>query len=312
MAKLEEAQSILKALGLPHAQQNEMAALTLLALCELYEEDSWKNAQQPSLTISKGIMKFVAEAYHKEYAPNTRETFRRNVLHQFLQARIVNYNPDDPSLPTNSPHAHYALSSEALKVIKSYGSRLWKKNVQGFIENHGRLEQAYKGSRIRNKLPVQLPDGIEIVLSPGKHNKLQVLIIEEFWSRFAPEAKVVYIGDTTDKLALVDREGLAALGIQLTGHEKLPDIILYDSSKNWLFLIEAVTSDGPMTSKRLQELSASFKKSNAGYVFVTAFLNFQDFHRFGKEIAWETEIWIAEHPDHLIHYNGDRFLGPRT
>ncbi|MFS2517149.1 MULTISPECIES: BsuBI/PstI family type II restriction endonuclease [Parabacteroides] len=29
------------------------------------------------------------------------------------------------------------------------------------------------------------------------------------------------------------------------------------------------------------------------------------------DIAWETEVWIAENPGHMIHFNGDRFIGPR-
>ena len=110
MIKIEEAQEILKALGLPIAQQNEMSALTLLALCNTKEVDSWAKASRQSLGVTKGIMSFVAENYGKPYAPNTRETFRRQVLHQFVQGRIADYNPDEPDLPVNSPRAHYAIS----------------------------------------------------------------------------------------------------------------------------------------------------------------------------------------------------------
>ncbi|MBI1802540.1 MAG: restriction endonuclease, partial [Chloroflexi bacterium] len=119
MSKIEEAQTILRALGLPPAKQNEMSALILLALCGTRPGDSWYQARRQSLTVTKGIMAFVEKEYRRSYAPNTRETFRRQVLHQFVQARIADYNPDAPNLPTNSPRAHYAISPVALKAIKA-------------------------------------------------------------------------------------------------------------------------------------------------------------------------------------------------
>lgn len=109
MRKIQEAQKILKSLGLPPAQQNEMSALTLLALCNLGKNDPWTNAQKKSTTVSKGIMNFVKDKYGRRYAANTRETFRRQVLHQFVQARIADYNPDNPSLPTSGNNVFQVL-----------------------------------------------------------------------------------------------------------------------------------------------------------------------------------------------------------
>jgi type II restriction enzyme len=110
MSRIEEAKEILRALGLPAAQQNEISALTLLALGRIPPDGRWVDAIGESLTITKGIMEFIAREYGRAYAPNTRETFRRQVLHQFVQAHIAVYNPDTPDLPTNSPRAHYALT----------------------------------------------------------------------------------------------------------------------------------------------------------------------------------------------------------
>lgn len=141
MSKISDAQDILSVLGLPPAQQNEISALTLLALCGLKEEDNWADATRKSLKISKDIMAFVNENYKKEqpYAPNTRETFRRQVLHLFLQARIVDYNPDNPALPVNSPNAHYKLTEEAYETIKSYNTQEWEIKAQNFNDAVGRL-----------------------------------------------------------------------------------------------------------------------------------------------------------------------------
>jgi type II restriction enzyme len=161
MSKLEQAQEILKALGMPAAQQNEISAYTLLALCNLKEDGVWQNASNKSTTVTKGVMTFIAENYilannGTPYAPNSRETFRRQVLHQFEQGRIVNYNPDNPALPTNSPNAHYALTPEALEVIRTYGTSKWEEKVKAFIEKFGSLNEEYLKRREKQLIPVTL------------------------------------------------------------------------------------------------------------------------------------------------------------
>lgn len=177
MSRIEEAQEILKALGLPAAQQNEMSALTLLALCGVGPADNWGQAHQHNLTITKGIMAFVAAAYGRQYAPNTRETFRRQVLHQFVQAHIADYNPSAPELPTNSPRAHYALTEAALAVIRAYGISEWEPAVRQFLLQQGNLLTLYQRNRAGRLVPVRFPDGAVFELSPGKHNQLQAAII---------------------------------------------------------------------------------------------------------------------------------------
>ena len=311
MNKIKKAQDILNALGLPPAQQNEMSALTLLALCGLSKNDNWDKAQKNSVTVTKGVMSFVAEKYGRKYAPNTRETFRRQVLHQFVQARIVNYNPDNPQLPTNSPQAHYALTNEALYVVKTYGTGGWENAVKEFIDKHGALVAKYAKERKIQMIPVVLAKGLTLQLSPGKHNKVQAAIIEEFTPRFSPGAFLLYLGDTAKKNLYVDINKLTELGIPVTDHSKLPDVILYDASKKWLYLVEAVTSHGPMSPKRVTELEDMLKNCNAGKIYVTAFPDFTEFKKHTAEIGWDTEVWIMENPDHMIHFNGDCFMGPR-
>ncbi len=311
MPEITDAQKILADLGMPLAQQNEMAALTLLALCELKPDDRWSTAQRRSMTVSKGIMAFIRDHYGKTYAPNTRETFRRQVLHQFVQGRIADYNPDNPTLPTNSPRAHYAVTEAALRTIQTFGTDNWTNTIEEFRSVYGNLTAVYQASRQMVGIAVTLPDGTILTLSPGEHNRLQTQVIEQFAPRFASGAVVLYLGDTADKNLYVETEQLARLGIPITEHSKLPDIVLYLPSREWLFLIEVVTSHGPMTPKRIFELNEMLGNSSGGKIFVTAFPSFAEFRKQMRNIAWDTEVWIAEAPEHLIHFNGDRFLGPR-
>ncbi len=311
MSKLEEAQDILKSLGLPTAQYNEMAALTFLAICNIKENDKWSKATRQSLGISKGIMTFVQENYGKLYAPNTRETFRRHVLHQFVQARIVDYNPEMPELPVNSPRAHYAATKEVLEVVRSYKTKNWKKAIKSFNDSVGKLSDVYMKERALNQIPVELNNGKKLKLSPGKHNEVQAAIVEQFAPRFANGGTLLYLGDTAKKNLFVDDKSLGELGVPINQHSKLPDVVIFDSKRNWLFLIEAVTSHGPVSPKRLLELEDFLKDCKVGKVYVTAFPDMSEFKKHSNNIAWETEVWLMDVPDHMIHFNGDRFMGPR-
>ncbi len=307
--RIQEAAEILTSLGLPRAQRNARSALTLLALANIKKTAAWKNAQQPLLRIWD-IMGFIRDHYEKDYAANTRETIRRQTIHQFEQARIVDRNPDDPSRPTNSGKNVYALTNEAVGIIRLYRSPRFEPAVAAFIQRFGSLQAAYRISRSTHRVPLRVSDGSTVYLSPGTHNKLQVSVIEEFGPRFAPGATVLYVGDTALKHVVCETEQLAALKVVITEHEKLPDIVLYWSERNWLFLIEAVTTHGPVSPKRHREIETMLKGCSAERVYVTAFLDMGTFRKYAGDIAWETEVWIADNPDHMIHFNGPKFLGP--
>lgn len=145
---------------------------------------------------------------------------------------------------------------------------------------------------------------------PGIHNELQRLIVAEFAPRFAQGAVVAYLGDTADKRLVLDAGLLKQLSIPEMSHDKLPDVVLYERDRNWLFLVEAVTSHGPVSAKRHAELEAMLTDCPAGRVYVTAFMDFAAFKRYASDVVWESEVWIAQFPDHMIHFNGERFLGP--
>jgi hypothetical protein len=310
MSKITEAQAILAALQLPTAQQTEMAALTLLVLAQLDEDTSWSDAKRQSLRIHD-MMQEMNSRYGRTYAENTRETVRRQVIHQFEQARIVDRNPDEPGLATNSPRTHYALSDIAIRTIRQFNTANWEVALAEFLDTQESLTAMYERKRQLEMIPLSYR-GQEYHLSPGKHNELQVAIIEEFGPRFASGAKLLYLGDTANKLLLLDEDALRELNVPFSKHDKLPDVILFDQKRKWLYLIEAVTSHGPVTPKRRVELDDMLKDCPAGLIYVSAFPDFVTFRNFLSEIAWETEVWLSEMPDHMIHFNGDRFMGPRN
>jgi adenine-specific DNA-methyltransferase len=255
-------------------------------------------------------MEWMRDHYGKNYAPNSRETVRRQTIHQFEQARLIDRNPDDPTRPTNSGDTVYQLTENAARVLTRFKKSDFGDKCAEFIERHGALSAAYERARKMAKVPVTLPDGSSIELSPGLHNELQRQIIQEFAPRFTQGAVVAYLGDTAEKRLVIDADLLKELKIPELNHDKLPDVVLYDETRGWVFLIEAVTTHGPVSPKRHAELEAILQNCSAGRVYVTAFMSCKEFRKYACDVVWESEVWIAEFPDHMIHFNGDRFLGP--
>jgi len=307
--KIQQALTVLKTLGLPRAQQNEQSALTLLALLDLKPSDKWANASDPLRGITP-MTDFFSEHYGKTYKPNTRETVRRETVHRFLAAGLIVENPDDPSRPINSPRGVYKMEKGALELMRTFGSPEWKSSLQAYLTSIQTLKQRYAQEREMKRIPVQITQGQTIYLSPGGQNVLVKKVIEEFCPRFTPGGNLAYVGDTDEKFALFDEALLNRLGVRIDAHGKMPDLVIYYEKRNWLILVEAVTSHGPVNPKRREELKELFRNCSAGLVFVTAFLTRKAMIQFLDDISWETEVWVAEAPSHLIHFNGERFLGP--
>ena len=304
---IEEALIILKALGLPRQQQNERSALTLLALSHMTPETNWRDADNPLVGITP-MMEFFAQHYGKAYKPNTRETVRRQTVHQFLQAGLITINPDHPARPVNSPKAVYQIETSALELLRTYGTEDWGRNLSAYLATVETLQQKYAQERQASRLVVPLAQNPALTLSPGGQNVLIQQIIANFVPNFAPEGKVLYIGDADEKFAVYEKENLAALNVQVEEHGKMPDVIVHDPVRNRLILMEAVTSHGPVDAKRREELLYLFQASTSNVILITAFLNRKVMNKYLNDISWETEIWLADAPSHMIHFNGDKFL----
>lgn len=305
MKKLDEAKEILNALGVPPKQQNGMCCCVLLAMANLTEDDSWQEASNDWIRIHD-VITFANNNYNTTYAENSRETFRKQAIHHFRNAALI----EDNGKATNSPNYRYRLTEELLTALQSYGTENWGNGLASFQSHHDTLIQVYASKRALQKMPVRI-NGEDFTFSSGKHNELQRAIIQEFAPRFAPGSECLYVGDTIKRDLVRDEEKLRNLGFEITLHDKMPDVILYSEEKNWLFFIEAVTSVGPMNPKRIKEIEEMTSGVTSGKIYVTTFLDFKTYKRFSEELAWETEVWIAEMPEHMIHLNGNKFLGPR-
>jgi adenine-specific DNA-methyltransferase len=273
--KVVEAVDILAGLGMPAAQQNDRSALTFLVLLGLRSEDSWSEATAPLLGVTE-IMDYIRDNYGVYYAPNTR----------------------------------YQMEPATLKLVQSFGTDVWKRHLQSYKRARKRLHALQSKEREMPLVPVTLPSGAHIALSVGGQNLLIKQVIEQFCPRFTPGGKVLYVGDAGDKWKLYEAGEFKKLGLAFDKHGKMPDVVVFYEAKHWLILVEAVTSHGPIDIKRHNELKDLFKHSRAGLVFVTVFETRKVMMQYLSQISWETDVWLAESPTHLIHFNGERFLGP--
>ena len=228
----------------------------------------------------------------------------------FVETGLLLRNPDNPSRPTNSGQTVYQVEPTALALVRTLGTRLWPAQLDEYQASRTKIRQAIARNRNLARVPVKLPSGETVTLSPGGQNPLIKQVIEEFCPRFAPGATVVYIGDAESKFLHLETAYLEGLGVVIAPSAKMPDVVVHDTKRNWLLLVEAVTSAGAVDWKRRNELKELFKGCKAGLIFVTAFETRRAMQTFLPLISWETEVWVAEAPEHLIHFDGERFLGP--
>ena len=303
--KIEETREFLQMIGMPKAQQADICCYVILAMAGVKPDMSWSETTNEWIRIHD-IIQFVNTFYDMSYAENSRETFRKQALHRFRTAALI----EDNGKATNSPNYRYRLTEETVEMLRTMGTPAWKTSVKRFLYYHEKLIDLYASKKKMTIMPVNI-NGESFKFSTGKHNELQKAIIEEFAPRFAPNSECLYVGDTIEKDLVKNVEKLKELGFEITLHDKMPDIVLYRKDKDWIYFVESVTSVGPMDPNRILEITEMTKDVTAGKIFVTAFLDFKTYKKFAEDLAWETEVWIAEMPEHMIHLNGDPFMGPR-
>lgn len=308
------ATEILTAIGFPIQEltprRSERVAMALLATANI---DSVSKINQPK-TIDDGIVMktrdiidFMNSHFGENISSGSYDDIRRKDLKQLILGSIVMRTNE--SLARNDSTRGYALNHSAAPLFQSYGTENWKQEVDKFVETHGSVTDLLDRTRDIVRIPITI-QGKTLEFSNGEHNVLQKAIIEEFLPIYGYGAEVLYVGDTADKYLHLAQKKLDELGFFKLDHGELPDVIAYSVSKNWLYLIEAVHSSGPISENRLLELKKLTKNCKADIVYVTAFLNRATFRTWVKDVAWETEVWIADNPTHLIHFNGDKFMGP--
>jgi site-specific DNA-cytosine methylase len=312
-----EALLVLSKLGIPldglKPRELEKMAMAFLAVADVKRSADWSKTrvrEGKDILKSREIISYLNAHFEEKISMGSYDDIRRKDLKLPVVAGIIIASANKPNAARNDPTRGYSLSPEYVELIRRFGQPDWVEAIEEFMADRPTLAERLDVARQIEIVPIKLPDGLTIQFSPGEHNLLQKAIIEQFLPRFGFGADVLYVGDTAKKFLVKDEQKLKSLKFFDLEHGELPDIVAYSSKKNWLFLIEAVHSSGPISPVRLSELKRLAKHCAADIIFVTAFLNRDTFRKFAPDIAWETEVWIADAPDHMVHFDGDKFLGP--
>ncbi len=307
---INEALDLLHSVGIPMDKTErglERMAVCFLAVAGV--KNYWSEAKENTNLKSRSIISFVNENFEENISSGSYDDIRRKDLKLLVLADIIQNSGVNKGSATNDPTRGYKLRPDFKNLVITYKTDEWKEALNSFNENKLSLSEILSRKRNLEKIPVKLPAGKPIELSLGEHNILQKEIIEQFLPRFGSDCVVLYIGDTSNKSLHIEAEALKNLNFFELSHDELPDIIAYNAKNNWLYLIEAVHSSGPMNEIRVLELKKMLKNCKAELIFVTSFLTRTEFKKWVLDVAWETEVWIADNPDHLIHFNGHKFLG---
>lgn len=304
MNMIEEAREFLEQIGAPIRQRSDMCCFVLIALSNMASKTTWQEAENPWMG-PHDIIVYLDEKGIKSYAENSRETIRKNCLRPFRDIALI----EDNGLASNSGNYKYRLTAEMIELMRVFRTNEWEIALKYYAKYNQALVHSYQSKKELQKMPVRV-NGQDLRFSPGKHNQLQKQILEVFAPRFAQGFECLYVGDSADRGLYKNSERLGELGFDIA-LDVMPDVVLYVPDKRWLYFVECVTTVGPVDTKRVRNIENMTRDVDAGNVYITAFQDFATYKRFCQEIAWETEVWIADMPDHLIHLNGDRFLGPR-
>jgi hypothetical protein len=314
---INEALLVLSRLGIPldglKPRELEKMAMAFLAVADVKRSADWSKArirEGKEALKSRDIIAYLNQHFEEEISMGSYDDIRRKDLKLPVVAGIIIASANKPNAARNDPTRGFSLSPEYVELIQRFGQPDWEAAMEEFMADKPTLAERLDAARLIEVVPIRLPDGQMLQFSPGEHNLLQKAIIEQFLPRYGYGAEVLYVGDTAKKFLVREEAKLRALKFFELEHGELPDVVAYSATKNWLFLVEAVHSSGPISSVRLLELKRLAKECTADIIFVTAFLTRNIFRKFAPDIAWETEVWIADAPDHLVHFDGEKFLGP--
>lgn len=313
---IRQSLQILQCLGLPidelSERQKEKTAMALLAVGDVKTPAGWKKMKDSNndyALTTRRIIEFYNNFLEENVSSGSYDDVRRKDLAMMLLGNIIVQSK--PSANTSNPTRGYKVNVEYSKVIRNYGQPDWFIQIENFNKMHPTYSERISSERELPKIIVRTMDGKELFLKDGEHNIIQKMVIEEFLPRYGNGSKVLYLGDSDNKYGLIfEKEKLEELGFLDLKQGILPDIVAYSEIKDWVYMIEAYHTSNPITAKRKMEIQKIMGESAQKAIFVTAFENVTSYKNCPEELAWETEVWIATDPDHMIHRDGSRFLGP--
>lgn len=303
--QLDAIKEILLAAHFPKQFATDQTAICLLALTDRTRRKG-KGLLPGKTCLREGarirnILDFARSELKKPVAENTRESYRKQSLKPLYEAGIIELHQTS----INDPNTFYTINDDFALILESSGKPVQSRLTEHWNATHQEKLSTIKARASETDIAIEI-GSLSISLSPGTHSRLTKEVCEVFAPAYIPGFEPVYISDTRNKMLYVNSGLTEVLNISLDEHDKLPDVILYRRSMNIVYVIEVVTSVGPVSQSRKQELSNLLMKKSAltfGLVYVTAFPDRRTLRKFIADIAWETKAWIAEEHFGIINFD---------
>lgn len=313
---IREALFIIDQLGIPleglTGRDKEKLAMALLAAGDVKTSKEWRKVKSTNSGYSittKQCVEFYNTYLEENMSKGSYDYVLRDGFSKLLIGGIVERSKPESNL--SDATRGYRISTEYARIISKFGQKDWEKQVEIFNKTHKTYRERLAQTRNIPMINVKMPDGKEFQLKDGEHNLIQQQVITEFLPRFGYGTTLLYCGDSDNKYGVInEKEKLAELGIKDLSQGKLPDIVAYSAEKDWIYLIEAYHTSNPITAERKYELEQMMGECADKCIYITAFESNDAFRNCKEDLAWETEVWIVTNPDHMIHRNGFRFIGP--
>lgn len=290
--------SILEGIGFPKQYSNEQTAISIMALQDRTPRPGLikgHNCLAEGARITD-IINYARNDLGKNYAENTRESIRKNSLKHLVDFGLAHVNKDDPKRAVNSGKTNYTLVEEFSELLQLQESpELLSQKMLSFTDEITVNRQTYLAELQQHDILINVPFTNTIIpYSPGDHNVIAKLIVEEIFKENKQEIHLAYLGDTKDKSKYLDRELLERLRISIDQHAKLPDVIGVDLIKGEVLIFEAVASSGPVDNLRKKELELLFAKCPYPLRMATVFLKRSIFQKYSNNIAPGTTVYVIE------------------
>ncbi|MEO7599683.1 MAG: BsuBI/PstI family type II restriction endonuclease, partial [Opitutus sp.] len=225
----------------------------------------------------------------------------------FKSRRLLLVNPDNPRRPATSRYCVHQLDHFAVALVKSFGTDAFSVALAALLQGGAESTPHDATDASEPLITATLPTGERLALPRNANGEVTRSLLEAFCPKFAPGGKILYIAAAPAKSPFRNDQVLLSYGLASEPAFDLPDLVVHDTRKNRLVLVDA--GERPIDDARRAELEKTFAQSSRRLVMITAFLSRLDLVRTIDHISTDTQAWVAESPSRLIQFNGSRVSG---
>ncbi|MFV8984671.1 BsuBI/PstI family type II restriction endonuclease [Serratia fonticola] len=211
----------------------------------------------------------------------------------YLDSNDGDFKPGHPI--AKSSNSAYSLAADLMVILQAPDNQ-WRNLAERWLQVDVQ----------RERLALQAAQALATANTvESAHSRLIRASYEVYATRFLPGYQVIYIDDGDgDRISQKQKSVLADAGVTITIHDSMPDVLLWNCHNNYLWVIEAVTSDGEVDIHKMRSMEAfALRNGKAGVGFTTTYPTWKkaaERQTALKNLADNSYMWILEDPSRNI------------